>query len=79
MAVLPVTLEFARLSPDDFVRGILAERLACDGGGRGGELPVRPQGGWRRSADPAGRQAITAADPIPNDLRQALDAINRDN
>jgi riboflavin kinase/FMN adenylyltransferase len=27
MAVLPFTLEFARLSPDDFVRGILAERL----------------------------------------------------
>jgi transposase len=25
----------------------------------------------------AGRQAITAADPIPDDLRQALDAINR--
>jgi transposase len=25
----------------------------------------------------AGRQTITAADPIPDDLRQALDAINR--
>ena len=25
----------------------------------------------------AGRQAITAADPVPDDLRQALDAINR--
>jgi hypothetical protein len=25
----------------------------------------------------AGRQAITAADPIPDDFRQALDAINR--
>jgi hypothetical protein len=24
-----------------------------------------------------GRQSITAADPIPDDLRQALDAINR--
>ena len=24
----------------------------------------------------AGRQTITAADPIPDDLRQALDAIN---
>jgi transposase len=27
----------------------------------------------------AGRQTITAADPLPDDLRQALDAINRDN
>jgi hypothetical protein len=27
----------------------------------------------------AGRQAITAADPIPDDLRQAIDAINRPN
>jgi transposase len=27
----------------------------------------------------AGRQAITAADPLPEDLRQALDAISRDN
>jgi hypothetical protein len=27
----------------------------------------------------AGRQAITAADPIPDDLCQALDAINRPN
>lgn len=27
----------------------------------------------------AGRQTITAADPIPDDLRQALDAINRPN
>ncbi|MBO3753071.1 IS1634 family transposase [Streptosporangiaceae bacterium NEAU-GS5] len=26
-----------------------------------------------------GRQTITAADPVPDDLRQALDAINRDN
>src|SRR6202034_30421 len=26
----------------------------------------------------AGRQTITAADPVPDDLRQALDAINRD-
>jgi len=26
----------------------------------------------------AGRQTITAADPLPDDLRQALDAINRD-
>jgi hypothetical protein len=25
----------------------------------------------------AGRQTITAADPLPDDLRQALDAINR--
>jgi hypothetical protein len=25
----------------------------------------------------AGRQTITAADPVPDDLRQALDAINR--
>jgi hypothetical protein len=27
----------------------------------------------------AGRQTITAADPVPEDLRQALDAINRPN
>jgi hypothetical protein len=27
----------------------------------------------------AGRQIITAADPLPDDLRQALDAITRDN
>ena len=27
----------------------------------------------------AGRQTITAADPVPDDLRQALDAINRPN
>ena len=27
----------------------------------------------------AGRQTITAADPIPDDLRHALDAINRPN
>jgi hypothetical protein len=27
----------------------------------------------------AGRQTITAADPIPDDLRQAIDAINRPN
>ena len=27
----------------------------------------------------AGRQTITAADPLPDDLRQALEAINRDN
>jgi len=27
----------------------------------------------------AGRQTITAADPLPDDLRQALDTINRDN
>jgi hypothetical protein len=25
----------------------------------------------------AGRQVITAADPLPDDLRQAIDAINR--
>ncbi len=27
----------------------------------------------------AGRQTITAADPLPGDLRQALDALTRDN
>ena len=27
----------------------------------------------------AGQQTITAADPLPDDLCQALDAINRDN
>jgi hypothetical protein len=27
----------------------------------------------------AAGQTITAADPLPDDLRQALDAINRDN
>ena len=27
----------------------------------------------------AGRQTITAADPLPDDLHHALDAINRDN
>jgi hypothetical protein len=27
----------------------------------------------------AGRQTITAADPIPDDLRQVIDAINRPN
>jgi transposase len=27
----------------------------------------------------AGRQAITAADPLPDDLRQTLNAINHDN
>jgi hypothetical protein len=26
-----------------------------------------------------GREIITAADPLPDDLRQELDAINRDN
>jgi hypothetical protein len=27
----------------------------------------------------AGRRVITAADPLPDDLRQAFDAINRPN
>ena len=27
----------------------------------------------------AGRQTITATDPLPGDLRQALDALTRDN
>jgi len=38
---------------------------------------VRTARRYRTIKIQAGRQAITAADPIPDDLRQALDAINR--
>ena len=34
---------------------------------------------YRAIETQAGRQTITAADPLPGDLRQALDAINHDN
>jgi Transposase DDE domain len=40
---------------------------------------VRTARRYRTIQIQAGRQAITAADPVPDDLRQALDAINRPN
>jgi transposase len=40
---------------------------------------VRTTRRYRTIQIQAGRQTITAADPLPDDLRQALEAINRDN
>jgi hypothetical protein len=39
---------------------------------------VRTARRYRTIQIQAGRQTITAADPLPDDLRQALDAINPD-
>lgn len=40
---------------------------------------VKTASRYRTSQIQAGRQTITAAEAVPDDLRQALDAINRPN
>ena len=50
LVVVPFDAAFAALTADEFVDGVLVERLARDARDRGGELPLRPRRGGRRRA-----------------------------
>jgi len=49
VCMVPFTLEFSRIDPDEFVRTVLVEKLHARDGGGGGGLPLRPQGNGRRA------------------------------
>ena len=50
VCVLPFTLEFSRLGPEEFVHSVLVGPAARGRGGGGRELPLRAPGGRRRRA-----------------------------